>query len=106
MITKHGPSAVEADTKEWLEQMKQLFRTIRDDKVAKQPLRIQAAQTRINELTSSPNPMRPEKIAERQVSIQKQNDTVNEANNLVTQYQAINENDKHDVFEALDKWKT
>jgi hypothetical protein len=105
LIAKHGPDVLEADMKDRLENMKQLFEDMRNDKIAKQQARITAAQAKINEFNTSQPPTNPQKIAERQNRILGLNQTITEVTSLITEYQSINKDDRNAVFEALDKWK-
>jgi hypothetical protein len=105
LIAKHGPDVLEADMKDRLENMKQLFEDMRNDKIAKQQARITAAQAKINEFNTSQSPTNPQKIAERQNRILGLNQTITEVTSLITEYQSINKDDRNAVFEFLDKWK-
>jgi hypothetical protein len=105
LISRHGPDVVEADMKDRLDKMKQLFKDMRDAKIAKQQAQIDSNNKKIAELNASPLPTKPERIAERNERIVKLNSAIAEAQALITQYLSINDNDRTAVFDTLDKWK-
>ncbi|MBW4457236.1 MAG: DUF4157 domain-containing protein [Nostoc indistinguendum CM1-VF10] len=104
LIARHGPDVVEAEMEDRLEETKQRFKDLRNEKIEKQQVRIQAAQARLDEFNRSPAPTKPDSVAKRQRNIENQNSVISEATELIQEYQDVDENDREAVKSAIKKW--
>jgi hypothetical protein len=98
LITKHGAGVTDVMLKQRLTDAVALFKKVRNDKTEAQRAIITANTKTIAELQKSPaSPRRDDKIAKLQVKI-------NDSQQLVSQYAAIDEKNRDAVFDTLDKW--
>jgi hypothetical protein len=99
LLSRHGETVTDVDLQKRLKDFIALFRQVRADKITIQSDTIAALQTQIADLLRNPQTQRrDEKIAKIQ-------DRIDGARLLVGQYQAIDDKNRDQVFEYLDKWK-
>ncbi|MDM9583741.1 DUF4157 domain-containing protein [Nostoc sp. GT001] len=107
ILSKHGPSVVEADLQERLDAMKTQFRDKRDQNILLNKTKIEATQQRLvtaeNRKAKQKN---PNKVTELEAKIQSNKDNIAKLQQEIADWQAIDENNRDAVFEALNKWST
>ncbi|MGB0388032.1 MAG: hypothetical protein ACPGWR_24720 [Ardenticatenaceae bacterium] len=105
LLAQHGEKVQEGHLKDRLSEMKELFRSKRQEKKDAQQAAIDAMSTRLNELLNAPEPTKEKKKELRKRKIAKLGTKIADAQAEIAKYNALDENDRTQVFEYLDKWR-
>lgn len=105
LLTRHGEKVKEGYLKDRLEEMKELFRSKREEKIDAQQTAIDAMTKRLNELLNAPGPKQEKKKMQRERKIAKLQTKIADAQAEIAKYYALNENNRTQVFEYLDRWR-
>lgn len=105
LFARHGERVSDAYLKSRLENIKVIFNSKRRAKIEAQQEIIKNATERINELMSAPPSKSAKKQERRNQVIKRQQDKIDEAQAEIKKYNSINENDRPEVFQYLDRWR-
>ena len=105
LLAQHGEKVKEGYLKARLEEMKELFKTKRQEKEDAQQAAILAMTSRLNELLNAPEPTKEKKKELRERKIAKLRTKIADAQAEIAKYNALDENNRTQVFEYLDRWR-
>lgn len=105
LFARHAEMVSDAYLKSRLENIKVIFNSKRRAKIEAQQEIIKNATERINELMSAPPSKSAKKQERRNKVIKRQQDKIDQAQAEIKKYNSINENDRFEVFQYLDRWR-